>query len=216
MGCHTWIYKNVNSIPKKELNEILKNEIDNSYFSFIEEDKETWSKSIYDYYKDNLEIYKSQFDSNSLSEEDKRYWKSLKTEWQKKTIDDCYKEYDEKVSEYNRMLKLADEYFALEDNDVGLFKKLIKYFDYNYTEVDGILYKELYFDTIFRVYGYPEETFTDVEKLIEWLYQYDQNSIVDYDDGMNPIKPRGMTERLAEKLRKLWSEHNNSLYVHFG
>ena len=180
MGCHTWIYKNVNSIPKKELNKILKNEIDNSYFSFIEEDKETWSKSIYDYYKDNLEIYKSQFDSNSLSEEDKQYWKSLESEWKNKTIDDCYKEYDEKVSEYNRMLKLADEYFALEDNDVGLFKKLIKYFDYNYTEVDGILYKELYFDTIFRVYGYPEETFTDVEKLIEWLYQYDQNSIVDY------------------------------------
>ena len=50
MGCHTWIYKNVNSMPKKELDEILKNEIDSSYFSFIEEDKERWSKSIYDYY----------------------------------------------------------------------------------------------------------------------------------------------------------------------
>ena len=216
MGCHTWIYKNVNSIPKKELNEILKSDIEHSYFSFIEEDKETWSKSIYDYYKDNLEIYKSQFDSNSLSEEDKQYWKSLKIEWKNKTIDDCYKEYDEKVSEYNRMLKLADEYFALEDNDIELYKKLNEYFNYNYTEVDGIFYKELYFDTIFRVYGYPEETFTDVEKLIEWLYQYDQNSIVDYDDEMNPIEPRGMTERLAEKLRKLWTEHNNSLYVHFG
>ena len=216
MGCHTWIYKNVNSIPKKELNEILKSDIDSSYFSFIEEDKETWSKSIYDYYKNNLGIYKSQFDNNSLPEEDKQYWKSLKTEWKNKTIDDCYKEYDECVSEYNRMLKLADEYFALEDNDIELYKKLNKYFNYNSTEVDGIIYKELYFDTIFRVYGYPEETFTDVEKLIEWLYQYDQNSIVDYDDEMNPIEPRGMTERLAEKLRKLWSEHNNSLYVHFG
>ena len=216
MGCHTWIYKNVNSIPKKELNEILKSDIDSSYFSFIEEDKETWSKSIYDYYKNNLEIYKSQFDNDSLPEEDKQYWKSLKTEWKNKTIDDCYKEYDECVSEYNRMLKLADEYFALEDNDIELCKKLNKYFNYNYIEVGGIIYKELYFDTIFRVYGYPEETFTDVEKLIEWLYQYDQNSIVDYDDEMNPIEPRGMTERLAEKLRKLWSEHNNSLYVHFG
>ena len=216
MGCHTWIYKNVNSIPKKELNEILKSDIDHSYFSFIEEDKETWSKSIYDYYKDNLEIYKPQFDSNSLSEEDMQYWKSLKTEWENKTIEDCYKEYDECVSEYNRMMKLADEFFALEDNDIELCKKLSKYFNYNYTEVDGILYKELYFDTIFRVYGYPEEFFTDVEELIEWLYQYDQNSIVDYDDEMNPIEPRGMTERLAEKLRKLWAEHNNSLYVHFG
>ena len=216
MGCHTCIYKNVNSLPKKELDEILKNEIDSSYFSFIEEDKETWSKSIYDYYKDNLEIYKSQFDNDSLPEEEKQYWKSLKTEWKNKTIDDCYKEYDECVFEYNRMLKLANEYFTLEDNDIELYKKLNKYFNYNYTEVDGILYKELYFDTIFRVYGYPEETFTDVEKLIEWLYQYDQNSIVDYDDKMNPIEPRGMTERLAEKLRKLWTEHNNSLYVHFG
>lgn len=100
MGCHTWIYKNVNSIPKKELNEILKSDIEHSYFSFIEEDKETWSKSIYDYYKNNLKIYKSQFDNDSLSEEDKQYWKSLKTEWQNKTIDDCYKEYDECVSEY--------------------------------------------------------------------------------------------------------------------
>ena len=43
MGCHTWIYKNVNSIPKKELDEILKNEIEHSYFSFIEEDKETFT-----------------------------------------------------------------------------------------------------------------------------------------------------------------------------
>ena len=140
----------------------------------------------------------------------------METEWQNKTIEDCYKEYYEYVFEYNRMLKLADEYFALEDNDIELYKKLNKYFNYNSTEVDGIIYKELYFDTIFRVYGYPEETFTDVEKLIEWLYQYDQNSIVDYDDEMNPIEPRGMTERLAEKLRKLWTEHNNSLYVHFG
>ena len=80
MGCHTWIYKNVNSIPKKELDKILKNEIDSSYFSFIEEDKERWSKSIYDYYKKNLEIYKSQFDNDSLSEEDKQYLKSLETE----------------------------------------------------------------------------------------------------------------------------------------
>lgn len=216
MLSHTWIYKNVNSIPKKELDEILKNEIDSSYFSFIEEDKEIWSKSIYDYYKKNLEIYKSQFDNDSLSEEDKQYLKSLETEWQNKTIEDFYKEYDKCVSEYNRMLKLADEYFSFEDNDIELYKKLNKYFNYNSTEVDGIIYKELYFDTIFRVYGYPEETFTDVEKLIEWLYQYDQNSIVDYDDGMNPIEPRGMTERLAEKLRKLWTEHNNSLYVHFG
>ena len=216
MGCHTWIYKNVNSLPKKELNEILKSDINHSYFSFIEEDKETWSKSIYDYYKKNLEIYKSQFDNDSLSEEDKQYLESLETEWQNKTIEDCYKEYDECVSEYNRMLKLADKYFALEDNDIELCKKLNKYFNYNYIEVDGIIYKELYFDTIFRVYGYPEETFTDVEKLIEWLYQYDQKSIVDYDDEMNPIEPRGMTERLAEKLRKLWTEHNNSLYVHFG
>ena len=184
MGCHTWIYKNVNSIPKKELNKILKNDIEHSYFSFIEEDKQ--------------------------------YWKSLKTEWKNKTIDDCYKEYDEKVSEYNRMLKLADEYFALEDNDIELCKKLNKYFNYNYIEVDGIIYKELYFDTIFRVYGYPEETFTDVEKLIEWLYQYDQNSIVDYDDEMNPIEPRGMTERLAEKLRIVWTGDKNRLDVHFG
>ena len=138
MGCHTWIYKNVNSIPKKELNGILKSDIEHSYFSFIEEDKETWSKSIYDYYKKNLEIYKSQFDNDSLPEEDKQYWKSLKTEWENKTIDDCYKEYDEKVSEYNRMLKLVDEYFALEDNDIELCKKLNKYFSgslnmlYNY------------------------------------------------------------------------------------
>ena len=41
MGCHTWIYKNINSIPKKELNEILKSDINHSYFSFIEDDKET-------------------------------------------------------------------------------------------------------------------------------------------------------------------------------
>ena len=59
MGCHTWIYKNVNSIPKKELNEILKSDIEHSYFSFIEEDKETWSKSIYDYYKNNFKDRKS-------------------------------------------------------------------------------------------------------------------------------------------------------------
>ena len=149
MGCHTWIYKNVNSIPKKELNEILKSDIEHSYFSFIEDDKETWSKFIYGYYKDNLEIYKPQFNNNSLSEEDKQYWKSLKTEWENKTIEDCYKEYDELVSEYNRMMKLANEYFALEDNDIELCKKLNKYFNYNYTEVDGIIYKELYFDTIF-------------------------------------------------------------------
>lgn len=65
------------------------------------------------------------------------------------------------------MLKLADEYFALENNDIELYKKLNKYFNYNSTEVDGIIYKELYFNTIFRVYSYPEETFTDVEKLIQ-------------------------------------------------
>lgn len=216
MGCHTWIYKNIYSFSKKELDENLKNEIESSYFTFIEEDKETWSKDIYDYYKDNLEIYKPQFDNDSLPEEEKKYWKSVKTEWENKTIEDCYEEYDKCVEEHNKMMKLADDYFALEDNNIELCKKLFNYFGSSGREVDGKLYKEIYFDTIFRVYGYPEENFTDVEKLIEWLYQYDQNSIVDYDDELNPIEPRGMTERLAEKLRKLWAEHNNSLYVDFG
>lgn len=216
MGCHTWIYKNINSFSKKELDENLKNEIERSYFAFIEEDKETWSKDIYDYYKDNLEIYKPQFDNDSLPEEEKKYWKSFKTECENKTIEDCYDEYDKCVEEHNEMMKLADDYFALEENDIELCKKLFNYFGSSEHEVGGKLYKEIYFDTIFRVYGYPEENFTDVEKLIEWLYQYDQNCIVDYDDGLNPIEPRGMTERLAEKLRKLWAEHNNSLYVDFG
>ena len=69
---------------------------------------------------------------------------------------------------------------------LGRKERILVYGDY---DVDGIFYKELYFDTIFRVYGYPEESFTDVEKLIEWLYQYDQNSIVDYDDDIISRNP---------------------------
>lgn len=34
--------------------------------------------------------------------------------------------------------------------------------------------------------------------------------------NVNSIHKKELVERLAEKLNKLWKEHNNSLYVHFG
>ena len=61
----------------------------------------------------------------------------------------------------------------------------------------------------------PEDC-ENINKLCEKLDNKGTKYEIDYDDEMNPIEPRGMTERLAEKLRKLWTEHNNSLYVYFG
>lgn len=86
-------------------------------------------------------------------------------------------------------------------------------------EIDGKYYKDIYFDHIIRVYGYPEEEFTDVEKLIEWLEGYDQNDVESYsydpNTGDQIITP-GITDQAKAQLRKLWKDFDNKLAIDFG
>lgn len=74
--------------------------------------------------------------------------------------------------------------------------------------VNGRIYKECGFDVPVRIYGYPEETFTNAEKFIKWIKE-------------NNIKPERNYKEVSLKeaaklIRDFWAEYNNEIYVEFG
>lgn len=90
--------------------------------------------------------------------------------------------------------------------------KIVDFGEYYYWSgfpvINGQIYEECGYDEPVRIFGYPEETFTDAEEFIKWIKE-------------NNIKPeRGGHEisldSAAKMIRGFWEEHNNEVYVEFG
>lgn len=76
------------------------------------------------------------------------------------------------------------------------------------------LYMFIKFDFPFRVFGYPEDKFTNVDELINWLKVTD-NQIGYYDEDSEFIE--GFSEELENRIRDFFKKHGeNSLMVDFG
>lgn len=82
-------------------------------------------------------------------------------------------------------------------------------------EVNGELYYKIGFNDPFRVYGYPSETFTNLESLLEWLKNYN-NKIGFYDEIQQKFID-GYTQELENNIVEFFNKHGkDNLYIEFG
>ena len=91
--------------------------------------------------------------------------------------------------------------------------------DTDYRAYDGCIYEECAFDKPIRIYGYPEEVFTDVDKFIEWIKKSEAEkgyAICEYYNWEDEKYVTGFDEVAERLVRKFWQKYNNEVYVEFG
>jgi len=91
-----------------------------------------------------------------------------------------------------------------------------------YKVIGNKIYVECGFDEPIRIYGYPEETFTDPVKFIEWVkkmeeelgYTISQYYLYDIDGTKREVK--GYTPEMEKLIKNFWQKYDNKVYVEFG
>ena len=102
-------------------------------------------------------------------------------------------------------------------NDMATLAKIVEDscdIDPEYTVVNGKLYELCDFDQPCRVYGYPEETFTDCDEFIDWLKNNDVDCV--YYDREGPVEHKGFCDKMEKSIRDFWAEYDGNVYVNFG
>ena len=92
----------------------------------------------------------------------------------------------------------------------------------DYKVIGNKIYEGCGFDEPIRIYGYPEETFTDPAKFIEWVkkreeelgHTISQYYLYDIDGTKREVK--GYTPEMEILINKFWQKYNNNVYVEFG
>jgi len=94
--------------------------------------------------------------------------------------------------------------------------------DVDYKVIGDKIYIECGFDIPVRVYGYPEESFTDPEKFIKWIKESEekQGRIISeyyiYDIDGTEHRVEGYTPNMETVIKNFWQKYNNDVYVEFG
>lgn len=80
--------------------------------------------------------------------------------------------------------------------------------------INEILFINIDFDYPFRVFGYPEETFTREYDLLQWLKKLPQYQLEYYNDRDEEII--GYTEELEKRIKEYYKLHGeNNLFFEF-
>lgn len=189
MGCHTWVYKKVSALTEKEKNDIKKEALDEvkEWWGFKVSEK-AFEREIFKWFKEDPKL----FDKKKLGEP-KEYAKRVKKKYQ----DDLNKlekgEFKETL-EYRRKMSGCE---------------VRKYNNEDYYAID--------FDNPFRLYGYPEDTFTRKEELLEYLKNYNPLSVGYYDKDDDYKFKEGYTEELVKRIEDYFKLHGeDNLYFMFG
>lgn len=126
---------------------------------------------------------------------------------------ELYKNITETPEEY--VLRLINKYtYILNKIQENGFNAVVTHKRSTFKEYDGKLYVNIDFDRPCRVYGYPEEAFTNVNKLIKWL-KISKDTVGYYKDNGDFVK--GFTESLENNIREYFKKHGeNSLLIEFG
>lgn len=97
------------------------------------------------------------------------------------------------------------------------------YFDTaDYKVIGNKVYIGCGFDEPIRIYGYPEETFTDPAEFIKWVKEKEEKEghtisqyyLYDIDGTKKEVK--GYTPEMETLINKFWQKFNNEVYVEFG
>lgn len=122
-----------------------------------------------------------------------------------KTIEQCV---DDLIEEYS---------FKRDEANNSTFDNIVTKYGENLSHMrreNGELYMIIKFDSPFRVFDYPEDRFTNVDELINWLKVTD-NKIGYYDEDDQFVE--GFSETLENRIREFFKRYGeNSLMVYFG
>lgn len=193
MGCHTWTYKKVTALSEEEKQYFVGKE--------ISELKDWWGFSI------PIDEVVEEVTEWFNNDPQKLFAKEKRTS--KKYALDMVQKYKDKLKDY-------------QENG---FEAFIRDYSSKPTAIlksyNGELYINIGFDDPCRVYGYPEEKFTDVDEFINWLKVTD-NTIgyyqSDYDGFENNVEfIEGFTEGLEKEIKDYFKLHGeDNLLIEFG
>lgn len=186
MGCHTWVYKKFSALDEETQNDYIKKAND----SFLKKYNQTYEEYCADC-TDVAFIYIN----HSNDDTERTLWKDWVSDIS------CRKRFDEW---HNKFDKFRD---GITSSNIVDYCKHVKYPD-NARIENGILYYEINFDTPFRLYGYPAETFTDFDALMDFLHRSMFNiKYTTYDNYGNAIE-NDVTENS-------WSLFYDHVYEYF-
>lgn len=195
MGCHTWVYKKFKYCDNTHKKNFL--EQCNKSIEYDFEPYEQFAKEMKEIVKDYMEYY--QPDSKEYKD-----WEEYGKE------ENLKKRYKQRT----RKFKPFKENGVTEDNVLKYCK--LKGIDAEYKIVKGELYLNVHFNYPFRVYGYPEDSFTNKDKLLKWLYKKDPHFYGYYDEVTYEFV-EGYTDKLIERINKYFEDNGeDNLYIEFG
>lgn len=221
MGCHVYVLKRLDKVSGKR----LKADLDR----FVDESRRWWFRDSdpYEYAEEMLEFYAESLPSlraslamlekngdEKAAEETRCVIKDYESQTKESVLKEAADD-DRKTAEMDAAWTKESPEFdvdgPLPPEKLRRYDGFWRFFDKAGYRDDG--WYEIYFDTVFRIYGYPGVSFDDSEKLIDWMRTYDQSMIVDYGENCRPLKKRGLTPRLEEKIRRLWSDNGGAIRV---
>ena len=193
MGCHTWSYRALNDSEFEETkNELISKKLGRGSFARQSYPKLSEQEIVEKIYKDFKRGY-----GEGIEKSDVLVWVRNDTECVDK-LKNC--------TTMSELVRIYDNYFE----------------DVDYKVIGDKIYVQCGFDIPVRIYGYPEESFTDPEKFIKWIKESEEKQgriiseyyIYDIDGTENRVE--GYTSDMETVIKNFWQKYNNDVYVEFG
>ena len=193
MGCHTWSYRALNDSEFEETkNELISKKLGRGSFARQSYPKLSEQEIVEKIYKDFKRGY-----GEGIEKSDVLVWVRNDTECVDR-LKNC--------TTMSELARIYDNYFE----------------DVDYKVIGDKIYVQCGFDIPVRIYGYPEESFTDPEKFIKWIKESEEKQgriiseyyIYDIDGTENRVE--GYTSDMETVIKNFWQKYNNDVYVEFG
>lgn len=213
MGCHSWTYKKVTSLSKKELDDILIQKSESKFGSFVYAyPKEKYVEAMVEDAKDTIEdLGKYENDEEINVSWDLEFAREhLDPEVSEKYWDKCHQEMLESKERVSKFLERTD----VDYNEWIDIYGMIHEFD-PLREHNGDMYVNVMFDTVFRCRRYSDDECLDsYDKMMKFLKETHPNLIEWYNKSETKEIIHGISDELVCYLKELYK--NNDVFVEFG
>lgn len=213
MGCHSWFYQpwsEVSKDRKEEFYRVLRKDLEIIKENYLEVSEEDYlDQNFYPLHKEVYDLSRDEVNEELL--------RTFPDKTLDQILETLVEEFSNKKKQYSEVFKELEEvedWNLIEDPEVFCRASLSKA---KFEKVNNETWFEAECHNAFRVTSYPEDYFLDPEELINWLNKNRENlhpycyKLV----GSDCVKITDLGE-ISERIRELWKNHNNKLYVNFG